>query len=258
METLFGLIACTGLRISEALALLDADVDLKVGVLTIRQSKFGKSRLVPLHPSAVEALARYRAQRARHVRSTPESPFFVGTPRAACWVSRSGERQVHRVFDDLRDQLGWVDRGAMAAPRIHDLRHSLRRAPAGALARAGRGHRPADAGAVDLPRPRQGLQHLLVPHRRAGADGAGCGQRSSASPSTGRTAMSKPPTPRAHRRFAALVQSFFTEYLTQQRAMSPRTVATYRDAFVLFLDFATAQLRKAAHGDAAAGHHAGR
>jgi integrase/recombinase XerC len=79
METLFGLVACTGLRISEALGLLDADVDLSVGVLTIRQSKFGKTRLVPLHPSAVQALERYRDQRARHVRTTPELPFFVAS-----------------------------------------------------------------------------------------------------------------------------------------------------------------------------------
>ncbi len=56
--------------------------------------------------------------------------------------------------------------------------------------------------------------------------------------------MSKPTTPRAPPSFAALVQSFFTEHLTQQRAMSPRTVATYRDGFVLFLDFATAHLHK--------------
>lgn len=56
--------------------------------------------------------------------------------------------------------------------------------------------------------------------------------------------MRRPPAPRAPPSFAALVQSFFTEHLTQQRAMSPRTVATYRDGFVLFLDFATAQLHK--------------
>ena len=56
--------------------------------------------------------------------------------------------------------------------------------------------------------------------------------------------MSRPTTPRAPPSFAALAQSFFTEYLTQQRAMSPRTGATYRDGFVLFLDFATAHLRK--------------
>ncbi len=56
--------------------------------------------------------------------------------------------------------------------------------------------------------------------------------------------MSRLSTPRSPPSFAALVQSFFTEYLTQQRAMSPRTVATYRDGFVLFLDFATVQLHK--------------
>ena len=56
--------------------------------------------------------------------------------------------------------------------------------------------------------------------------------------------MSRPATSRAPPSFAALVQSFFTEHLTQQRAMSPRTVATYRDGFVLFLDFATVHLHK--------------
>jgi integrase len=124
METLFGLIACTGLRISEALGLLDVDVDLQTGMLTIRQSKFGKSRLVPLHPSAIEALARYRTHRARHVRSTPELRFFVAS-RGRLLGQPIGDRQVHRVFDDLRRQLGWVDRGSHGTPRIHDLRHSF-------------------------------------------------------------------------------------------------------------------------------------
>jgi integrase len=124
METLFGLLACTGLRISEALGLLDADVDLRASVLTIRQSKFGKTRLVPLHPSAVEALACYRAQRARHVRTAPESPFFVAS-RGQLLGQPVGDRQVHRVFDQLRRQLGWVDRGSHGTPRIHDLRHAF-------------------------------------------------------------------------------------------------------------------------------------
>lgn len=56
--------------------------------------------------------------------------------------------------------------------------------------------------------------------------------------------MNKSLAPRTPPSFAALVQSFFTEHLTQQRAMSPRTVATYRDGLVLFLDFATARLHK--------------
>lgn len=124
MESLFGLIASTGLRISEALELLDGDVDLRAGELTIRHSKFGKSRRVPLHPSAVQALARYRTQRARHVCSTPESPFFVSS-RGRLLGHPVGDRQVHRIFDDLRGRLGWVDRGCHGTPRIHDLRHSF-------------------------------------------------------------------------------------------------------------------------------------
>jgi integrase len=124
MEMLFGLIACTGLRISEALGLLDVDVDLQAGVLTIRQSKFGKSRLVPLHPSTIEALMRYRTLRARHVRSTPELAFFVAS-RGRLLGQPVSDRQAHRVFDELRRQLGWVDRGSHGTPRIHDLRHSF-------------------------------------------------------------------------------------------------------------------------------------
>jgi integrase len=123
-ETLFGLIAAAGLRVSEALALLDADVDLSAGMLTVRQSKFAKSRQLPLHPSTVEALARYRRLRRRQVRTTAETPFFVST-RGTRLGQPLGERQVHRVFIELRDRLGWVNRGAHAGPRIHDLRHSF-------------------------------------------------------------------------------------------------------------------------------------
>jgi integrase len=100
-----------------------ADVDLKSGTLTIRRSKFGKSRLVPLHPSAVAALARYRNQRALHAQSTPETPFFVAT-RGRLLGQPLGDRQVHRIFEQLRGKLGWVDRGAHGAPRIHDMRHN--------------------------------------------------------------------------------------------------------------------------------------
>ena len=124
MQTLFGLMACAGLRVSEALALRDADVDLKSGVLTILQSKFGKSRLVPLHPSAVQALAHFRAQRARYVPTTPRTPFFI-TTRGRLLGQPVSDRQAHRIFDQLRRQLGWVNRGGHGAPRVHDLRHSF-------------------------------------------------------------------------------------------------------------------------------------
>lgn len=123
-ETLFGLIASAGLRVSEALALLDSDVDLKDGALTVRLSKCKKSRWLPLHPSTVLALARYRALRSRQVPTTTETPFFVGT-RGRLLGQPLGDRQVRRVFRKLRDKLGWIDRGCHGGPRIHDLRHAF-------------------------------------------------------------------------------------------------------------------------------------
>lgn len=122
--TLFGLIASTGLRISEALSLQDPDVDLDRGLLTIRQTKFGKSRQVPLHPSAIGPLAVYRALRRQQVRPTPGTPFFVSS-RGVRRGEPLGDRQVHRMFVQLRTQMGWVDRGGHGHPRIHDLRHSF-------------------------------------------------------------------------------------------------------------------------------------
>lgn len=124
-ETLFGLLASTGLRISEALAMRNSDVDLKRGVLTIERTKFAKSRQVPMHASTVEALRRYRrkcdfAGISAHI----DAPFFVGTRghRLGMPLSR---RHVDRVFASLRMQLGWRNRGTHHAPRIHDLRHTF-------------------------------------------------------------------------------------------------------------------------------------
>ncbi|MDD5323574.1 MAG: tyrosine-type recombinase/integrase [Methylococcales bacterium] len=75
-ETLFCLIASAGLRISEALHLLDTDVNLKLGMLTIRQTKFAKSRHVPLHPSTVEVLQHYRSQRNLYIVSITGSAIL--------------------------------------------------------------------------------------------------------------------------------------------------------------------------------------
>jgi integrase len=124
-ETLFGLIACTGLRISEALSLRNMDVDLKVGMLSIHQTKFGKSRQVPMHPNTVDALRRYRRIRDLAGESAADdAAFFVGT-RGRRRGLPLGDRQVHRIFGELRRQLGWRNRGTHHAPRIHDLRHTF-------------------------------------------------------------------------------------------------------------------------------------
>jgi integrase len=119
-RTLFGLLAATGLRISEALHLKLQDVDLGGGILTVRQTKFRKSRLVPLHATTSAALMRYAAARRQKLSGVGGEAFFVserGKPLA--------DRTVHGAFEKLRAGLGWVARGGHAAPRIHDLRHSF-------------------------------------------------------------------------------------------------------------------------------------
>lgn len=123
-EVLFGLLAATGLRVSEVVHLMDADVDLKLGMVTVRQTKFAKSRQVPVHPSTLEVLRRYHALRNLHIAVTEDTPFFVGS-RGRRLGRALSLRQVHRVFEHLRDQLGWINRGAHSAPRIHDLRHTF-------------------------------------------------------------------------------------------------------------------------------------
>lgn len=119
-QTMFGLIAATGLRISEALELRFADVDFSNDILTVRETKFKKSRLVPLHHSVVEVLSHYAALRQNAFPTTQNSSFFVGETGVPL-----RDRTVHGVFQRLRKRLGWVARGSHPAPRIHDLRHTF-------------------------------------------------------------------------------------------------------------------------------------
>lgn len=118
--TLFSLLACTGLRVSEACHLQPDDVDLEAGILTVRQTKFRKSRLVPLHPSATDALAVYAADRTtRHGRSRGQG--FLRTDHAT-WL---GVDAVQKTFSRLRARLGWTSEGRTRRPRVHDLRHTF-------------------------------------------------------------------------------------------------------------------------------------
>jgi integrase len=119
-HTLFGLLAATGLRISEALHLKPRDVDVEQDVLTVHQTKFRKSRLVPLHPTTAAALKRYVEARDRTLGAIKVEAFFV-SDRGKPLVDRT----VHNTFERLRGQLGWVARGGHRAPRIHDARHTF-------------------------------------------------------------------------------------------------------------------------------------
>jgi integrase/recombinase XerD len=115
---LFGLLAVGGLRISEVLKLERADVDLGEGILTIRQTKFGKTRLVPLHPSTRDVLADYARRRDRLLRSASSSCFFLNDHGRRMEASA-----VRRTFYDLSRQIGLRGPGDHKGPRLHDFRH---------------------------------------------------------------------------------------------------------------------------------------
>jgi integrase len=113
-QTLIGLLACSGLRISEALRLKPEDVDWEQGVLIVRESKYGKTRLVPLHPTAMKPLRVY-AQR-RQERFALAQNFFV-SERGSGLACNTAEQ----TFQQLRQGITFTGH----PPRLQDLRHTL-------------------------------------------------------------------------------------------------------------------------------------
>lgn len=116
--TLFGLLACTGIRISEALRLKVHDFDRERRLLRIVESKFHKSRILPLHPSTAEALTSYLRLRNRRHPAAGSMAFFL-TERGTSLKYL----KVLLTFLDISSSLGWRS-GTGRGPRIHDLRHS--------------------------------------------------------------------------------------------------------------------------------------
>jgi integrase len=114
--TLFGLIAATGLRVSEALDLRFDDLQTN-GVLLIRRTKFGKSRLVPLHPTVADALDRY-LDRRRKLAVTDDHVFLSASDR------RIGASMVNYTFRRVV-RLAGVAAERTRPCRIHDLRHTF-------------------------------------------------------------------------------------------------------------------------------------
>jgi integrase/recombinase XerD len=119
-RTLIGLLAVTGMRVGEAIRLDRSDLDLHHTVLTVRGTKFGKSRELPVHASTVEALRAYLRLRD-HLCPEPVTDAVL--------ISPAGTRllycNVHSTFRELRRRTGLAARSAACRPRIHDVRHTF-------------------------------------------------------------------------------------------------------------------------------------
>lgn len=119
-RTLFGLLAATGLRVGEAIRLERDDLDLTEGLLTVRQTKFGKSRQLPLQASTVDALVAYATQRDLSCPTPTATTFFVstvGTPLIYTCI--------RQVFVDLAGRVGLESRTGARYPHLHGFRHTF-------------------------------------------------------------------------------------------------------------------------------------
>jgi integrase len=115
-EALFGLLAVSGMRIGEAIALERDDVDLNAGLITIRKAKGDRARLVPLHPTAADALRGYASERDRLCPRPRSRAFFLssaGTPVL--------DESLRKAFREIMTRIGV--RTQEVRPRVHDLRH---------------------------------------------------------------------------------------------------------------------------------------
>jgi integrase/recombinase XerD len=120
-QTMIALLAATGMRGGEAIALDLDDVDWAHGLLVVRNGKFGKSRGVALHQSTLAALGGY-LERRRRLCPRPKAPalFLSGRGTRVCHCNLSG------TFHQLTRTVGLGPRSASCRPRLHDLRTALR------------------------------------------------------------------------------------------------------------------------------------
>ena len=119
-STMLGLLAVTGMRSGEVARLDRDDVDLRQGILTIRESKFGSTRLNFCRETSVQALRDYAAWRDEHL-PHPHSPAFFLSERG----KRVGKAILRKTFRTLACQTGLREPAASRGPRLHDLRHTF-------------------------------------------------------------------------------------------------------------------------------------
>jgi integrase/recombinase XerD len=119
-RTLIALLAVTGMRIGEAIRLNRHDLDFEAGLLTLRLSKFGKSRELPLHTSTLDALHGYLRQRDQLLQQPTAPSLFISTAGTRLLYCN-----VHWTFLRLVRHVGLQPRSTASRPRLHDLRHSF-------------------------------------------------------------------------------------------------------------------------------------
>jgi integrase/recombinase XerD len=120
-STIFGLLAVTGMRVGEVVALDRSDVDLTAGTLTVREGKLGKSRIVPIHVTTKQILGQYAKTRDRVMPRVKEPAFFLSERgrRASAWSAGADFIAVASAIGLRAPMDGRRGRG----PRLHDLRH---------------------------------------------------------------------------------------------------------------------------------------
>ena len=119
MTAFVGLVAATGMRSGEAIALDSDDFDAEQGLLTVT-GKYGRQRVLPLHPSTVTALTAYRQTRAGMNPTPVDGPFFVGATG-----KRLRHVSAHAAFRRVADACDLPTSPGARPPRIHDLRHTF-------------------------------------------------------------------------------------------------------------------------------------
>lgn len=119
-EILVGLLAVTGMRRGELIALDRSDVDPDAGVITIRSGKFGKARELALDPSTVQAVMAYLDRDDQPASRDGDDALLVSTTGRRLMPS-----SVHRTFATLATRAAIQPRSAVCRPRVHDLRHTF-------------------------------------------------------------------------------------------------------------------------------------
>ena len=160
-STIFGLLSVTGMRVSEAVTLDREDVNLEEGILTIRRTKFGKSRLLPLHDSTRRVLIDYARQRERAVRQPATAAFFLSEHGG-----RVTDGTARYWFARVSCEIGLRSPGRRHGhgPRLHDMRHRFAACVLVDWYRRGIDVRKGTPQTGDVPGACTCQRHLLV-HR---------------------------------------------------------------------------------------------